>query len=376
VVVELIVAVWFVGPYAYVLAYTRPHPHAVCCETPLDYGAARYDEIQVQAAEGIVLAGWYVPPRETPGAAVVVLHGAGGDRRGGAWHARQLMAAGYGVVLYDQRALGESTGERVSFGWFDGPDLLAVIDDLAGRAAVDGDRIGAVGLSGGGHVALNAAHLSPDRIAALGVDGVQAQQMADFPPPNDVGERFATRLNAQILTMAEWHLGRRAPPPFVDIFAALDRPPVVLVAAGQDDFERRVGQRYAAAAGENVDLWLIEEAWHVGGPAVVPEQYAQALHELCRWYLGATARQKGEVRSALSGHKGLLNHLLGYVYTAIERARDTGKVSWLQIGFAAASIQNNRLDPRDYTLAWNALARAAREMGLDPEAEFGAAHRG
>jgi hypothetical protein len=109
---------------------------------------------------------------------------------------------------------------------------------------------------------------------------------------------------------------------------------------------------------------------------VPDDAYKQALHELCRWYLGATARQRSAVRSALSGHKGLLNHLLGYVYTAIERARGTGKVSWLQIGFAAASIQNNRLDPRDYALAWDALAGVTREMGLDPEVAFRAAHYG
>ena len=282
IIFEIPIAIFVMGPYALVIVETRPDRHTICCETPLDYGAEQYEEVHIPTSDGITLAGWYVPPRETPGAVIVLLHGARGDRRGTAWHARQFIQAGYGVLLYDQRALGESTGEVVSLGWLDGADLLAVIDYLAHRPEVDTDRFGAVGLSGGGHIALNAAYLEPDRISALWLDGLQAQRIDDFPTPENAGERFETLINALALKMAEIHLGRPAPPAFVQILAELDHPKIVIVTSGLDDFEYRVNQKYAGLVGANTRLWFIENAWHVGGPGVIPDEYSRQMLEFFR----------------------------------------------------------------------------------------------
>lgn len=274
---EMPIFVFLIGPYAYVIVEMQPNQHPICCETPLDFGAEQYEEISIRTSDGITLAGWYVPPQEMAGAVVVLLHGADSDRLGTAWHARQLIQAGYGVLLYDQRALGESTGETVSFGWLDGPDLLAVIDHLADRPEVETGRIGVVGLSGGGHIALNAAYLDPDRMSALWLDGIQAQRIDDFPTAESVGERFATLINGLILKMAELHLGRPAPPAFVEILAELDRPPMVIVVGGLQDFEYRVGKKYERVVGDDAQVWLIEDAWHLGGPAVIPDDYSQRM---------------------------------------------------------------------------------------------------
>ena len=152
-----------------------------------------------------------------------------------------------------------------------------MVDELAARPEVDPARIGAVGLSGGGHVALNAAYLEPDRISALWLDGIQAQRLEDFPSPENVGERFATLINALILKMVEFHLGRAAPPPFVQILAELVRPPLVIVAGGRDDFEQQVSQKYAEVVGPNGQVWLIDEAGHVGGRVARPEEYRRRM---------------------------------------------------------------------------------------------------
>lgn len=279
VLLEIPVATFLLGPYAYVIVKTQPDHHVVCCETPLDYGAIEYEEVEIQTSDGILLAGWYVPPKEPPGAVIVLLHGARGDRRGTAWHAGQLIQAGYGVLLYDQRALGESTGEMVYIGWMEGYDLLAVVDYLEGRSDVNAEKIGAVGLSGGGHIALNAAYIEPGRIAALWLDGIQAQRIEDFPEAENVGEQFATVINALILKMAEIHFGRSAPPAFVDILAELDQTKMTIIAGGLDDFENRVSQKYASVIGSNAEVWLIENAWHVGGSMVIPDEYSQRMLE-------------------------------------------------------------------------------------------------
>ena len=276
VVLEMPLAVFVGAPFAYVVVETRPDHHPVCCETPLDYGAATYETVSIHAPDNITLAGWYVPPPTAPGPVIVLLHGGRGDRRGTAWYARELIAAGYGVLMYDQRAQGESTGDLSTLGWQDGDDLLAVIAHLEARAEVDAKRIGVVGLSRGGHIALNAAHLAPDRIAAIWADGVQAQRLDDFPPAESAGEGFATFINGLILNMTELRLGRAAPPAYSQILAELDRP-IVLVAGGLDDFERRANQRYAQLGNPNVQVWLIDQAPHVGGAFVIPGEYRRRM---------------------------------------------------------------------------------------------------
>lgn len=121
------------GPYAFVIKETQPSQHSICCETPLDYGAAEYELVEIQTDDGIILSGWYVPPNKTPGAVIELLHGSHGDRRGTAWHARLLIEEGYGVLLYDQRAMGESTVDMNYTGW------------LESRPDVDAERIAAGG---------------------------------------------------------------------------------------------------------------------------------------------------------------------------------------------------------------------------------------
>ena len=275
-ILEIPIAVMGLGPYAFVVVNVRPDQHPICCETPLDYGAAEYEQILVETEDGTSLAGWYIPPRETPGPLIVLLHGSMADRRGTAWHARQLLGEGYGVLMYDQRGLGESTGDKTSPGW-DAPDLLSVLDYLNTRPEVDPERIGVVGLSGGGYIALNAAYVEPDRMYALWLDGIQAQRIEDYPEAQDAGERFATFINSLVLKWTEVVVGRPSPPAFRDILPGLERPAIVMVAAGQDDFERRVNEIYAGLIGKNVEMWLIEDAWHVGGPIIIPDEYSRRM---------------------------------------------------------------------------------------------------
>jgi len=48
----------------------------------------------------------------------VLVHGAGGDRAGGiASRATMLARHGYGVLVYDARGGGESSGRMESMGW-------------------------------------------------------------------------------------------------------------------------------------------------------------------------------------------------------------------------------------------------------------------
>jgi uncharacterized protein len=117
-------------------------------------------EVRVEH-DGAVLAASYSPAGDK---AIVALHGASEGTRDGALYEhlhRARPPAGTGVVTFDRRGEGESTGDA-SRGRFDvqAADALAVLD------AVDADRVGLWGYSQGGWVAPLAASRS-DRVAFL-----------------------------------------------------------------------------------------------------------------------------------------------------------------------------------------------------------------
>lgn len=96
--------------------------------------------------------------------ALVLCHGFGGSCRG-AGHpelARALAAAGYVVLRFDFRGCGQSEGERGSvIVAEEAEDLRAAIDFLSVQPMADKERIGVVGASLGGSVAIEVAAEDP-----------------------------------------------------------------------------------------------------------------------------------------------------------------------------------------------------------------------
>jgi uncharacterized protein len=117
-------------------------------------------EIRVER-QGFVLAGSYSPAGET---AVVALHGAGEGTRDSPIYAylhELLPPAGIGVVTFDRRGEGESTGDS-SRGRFE----IQVDDALAVMEAIEAERVGLWGISQGGWIGPLAAAAS-DEVAFL-----------------------------------------------------------------------------------------------------------------------------------------------------------------------------------------------------------------
>ena len=107
--------------------------------------------IAFPSASGSRLAGWFVPG--TPhGGAVLLMHGVGANRREMLGRARLLHAQGFGVLLFDFQAHGESTGDAITFGYREAKDARAAFDELRRRAP--GERTAVIGLSLGGAAAI------------------------------------------------------------------------------------------------------------------------------------------------------------------------------------------------------------------------------
>jgi pimeloyl-ACP methyl ester carboxylesterase len=118
------------------------------------------EELKIEC-DGFRLAASYSPAEE---AAIVALHGAGeGTRESRLYtHLHELLPpAGIGVVTFDRRGEGESTGDATR-GRFE----LQVEDALAVLQAVDAERVGLWGVSQGGWIGPLAAAAS-DEVAFL-----------------------------------------------------------------------------------------------------------------------------------------------------------------------------------------------------------------
>ena len=67
-------------------------------------------DITVQTEDGLMIAGWYVPPEN--GIAILMLHGHSGNRDQLLIHGEYLLPEGYGILSIDFRNHGDSDGDR------------------------------------------------------------------------------------------------------------------------------------------------------------------------------------------------------------------------------------------------------------------------
>jgi pimeloyl-ACP methyl ester carboxylesterase len=261
--------------YRATVEYLAPAPSQV--EIPGDL-PFEVQEVTFTGGDGLTMAGWFVPPQN--GATIILLHGYGGNRAAMIWHAQVLVKAGYGVLMYDERASGESEGTRRSYGWQDPADVGGALAYLKRRLGAGPNRIGIAGCSIGGQIALQGAAYYPE-IGAVWADGPATVRAADGPPPGNWATGIYFISGYIIDWMSEQQLGVKAPPPMIEIIGKIAPRPIMLVGGGTPlsyvGSEAPHVQRFAAYAGENAAVWIIPEAHHCDGPIQRPEEYSTRM---------------------------------------------------------------------------------------------------
>lgn len=257
-----------VGVYSLSIALAAVYPAHLASSLETPPGAARVD---MTTADGVRLSGWYLESRN--GAAVVLRHGAGGDASQAVEHARELHAAGYGVLATDARGHGASAGQGMDLGWFGELDTRAAIDALTERAEVDPRRIGVVGLSMGGEEAIGAAGVD-ERISAVVAEGATGRTAADKAWLADAfGAAGVVQgmLDAVTYGLVDLLTPGVPPPTLQESVRAAAPTPVLLVAAGGVADERSVAELLVAVDPSRVQLWVVQDAGHVEALGTDPE---------------------------------------------------------------------------------------------------------
>jgi hypothetical protein len=235
--------------------------------------SAAYRPVTFESSDGLELAGWYRPSRNR--AAVVIVHGGGGDRTGAVRHAELLGRHGYGVLVYDSRGRGESEGSPVAMGWGWEKDVAGALAFLQQRPDVDQERIGGLGLSTGADVLFEVAAEDRD-LKAVVADGATAESFADYRELS--GLDVAAPYWWTMYTAARVLSGSSAGEPLKDLVARISPTPLLLIATGRDlPAERDLNRIYADAAGEPVELWDLPDVNHTAAIRERPREYERRV---------------------------------------------------------------------------------------------------
>ena len=252
------------------LSYVFTHVARGFVPTP-ELGTA-YEDVSFTTSDGLVLKGWYIPSKNR--AAVIAFPGRKGPQR----PARMLARHGYGVLLFDRRGEGESEGDPNILGWKGERDIRAAVAFLQSRPDVDPDRIGAIGLSVGGEMLIEAAQ---SRMASP-----QSCPKARASVPSARRWRFRGRGRCsrrpsptRIVTPGDALFSNDLPPASLeDLSGKIAPTPVFFIYAvpGQGG-EAELTETFYEAAREPKEIWLVPGAEHTGGIEAQPEEYERRV---------------------------------------------------------------------------------------------------
>ena len=217
---------------------------------PADVGA---EPVEFLGAELARLSGWWIPGQPGHGT-VVLLHRVDADRRAMLPRARLLSARGLAVLLYDQRAHGESAGQRVTFGRLEAEDAVAAIALAIERSA--GERVGALGIGLGGEALVHAT--VPGQLDAVVIESAPPTLRAALRA------RMRSRIGPLTHLALPWVASRVVPAlglpsePLVTHFGAarFGRPTLIVGAENNPDHSAADLQAIFDAARPPKELWI------------------------------------------------------------------------------------------------------------------------
>jgi uncharacterized protein len=222
-----------------------------------------YEDVTIPSADGLQLVGWFVPSQN--GAVIIMQHGYKSTRQELLNEAEMMYRHGYGILLTTVRAHDRSDGELITFGMQEVDDLEAWYQYLITRNDIDPNKIGILGNSYGGMLAIQFAAQNKN-IKAVVAD-------CAFSSLNDTvstSVTYFTDLPAfpfapLIVFWAERETGFKTEDVDTTKWIAQISPrPVFLMQGGADVvISADSGQRLYEAAGEPKELWFDPALGHV-----------------------------------------------------------------------------------------------------------------
>jgi uncharacterized protein len=258
-------AVWIAGG-----DLSSPHRQAVG-KIP---AALNGKDIQFSSQSGSTMSGWWAPKQNGKGT-VILLHGVRSTRLSMLDRASFLSNAGYGTLLIDFQAHGESTGQHITFGYLESRDAAAAVNFLRNQNPTE--KIAIIGVSLGGAAALLAT--PPLDVNALVLESV-------YPTIDEAtANRLAMRLGAwgkvltPLLTLQlkpRLGIGRENLCPIEQI-KKIRTPKLIIFGTTDRHTLPEESQRLIEAAAEPKESWAVQGAGHIDFHAHSREEYEERV---------------------------------------------------------------------------------------------------
>jgi dipeptidyl aminopeptidase/acylaminoacyl peptidase len=258
------------------------HQQAIAAAVQTDFHAELQD-VTITAADGVALKGWFVHPRTYNGNAVILLHGITDNREGVAGYGHLLLEHGYAVLLPDARRHGESGGDLATYGVKESDDIHRWVSWI--YAHDPPQCVYGFGESYGAALMLQSLAVE-NRFCAMAVESPfsSAREMSfeRISGPLHFGPWFGRTVGRPAIWSAveyarvRYGIDLLQPSPLEAVVRSA--VPVLLI-HGRDDknIAPRHSQLIAAAAPNNVALWLVPHAGHTMAWAAAHGEFEDRL---------------------------------------------------------------------------------------------------
>jgi hypothetical protein len=244
--------------------------HVARAEVPAADLGAPHENVSFTTSDGLELKGWYIRSRN--GAAVISFPGRASSQK----RAKILAKHGYGVLLFDRRGEGESEGDPNTFGWQGERDAHAAVEYLQSRPDVDPQRIGAIGLSVGGEMLIEAAAES-NALKAIVSEGASGRSARDDQANGSVP--WQERVGDAVATVGTALFTSNTPPAALkDLVPRIGNRPVFFI-YGEDGqlMEKPANTGFYAVAKGRKEIWEVPGSGHIGGIEAQPKEYERRV---------------------------------------------------------------------------------------------------
>ena len=251
-------------------AFTFAHPSrrlAWSPKTELDFR-----EVTFPSRDGLTLFGRFVPGKNH--ATIILLHGLGSTSNDMLLHAEVLAQAGYGIFLVDLRAHGSSDGDTSTYGLHEADDVTGAVDYLLTRVDVNGQKIGALGISLGAQAALRGA-LQSEHIRALALEGLGPSVLSDHGGrPNSLQRWLNYPTNWLYYHAYAIMIGSRNTG-VTEAIGEITPRPILFIASGAKDIY--FCRQFYVAANRPKELWELPNGQHGAAILQGAQEYQKRL---------------------------------------------------------------------------------------------------
>ena len=233
-----------------------------------------FREVTFKSRDGLTLFGRFFPGKNK--ATILLLHGLGQSNPSMLLHAEFLASAGYGIFMIDLRAHGSSDGDTSTYGLREADDVAGAVDYLLTRIDVNGQKIGALGISLGAQAALRGA-LKTGHLKALVLEGLNPSVLSDHGgKPHSLVRWLNYPTNWLYYHLYHFMTGGKDSG-VLEVIGKIAPRPILLIASSEKDIY--FNRLFYQAANEPKELWELPGGEH--GEAILKDSqtYIQRVVE-------------------------------------------------------------------------------------------------